>query len=84
MADDLAGNMGFITGNKQRERIIQILGTKGKLAADKVSKFGHIPAPTAGKVLAEMAERGLVSEENGLWDLTEAGAEIEKEIKKRG
>jgi len=84
MADDLAGNMGFIMGNKQRERVVQILGTKGKMAADKVSKFGHIPAPTAGKILAEMAERGLVSEENGIWGLTEAGAEIEKEIKKRG
>ena len=47
-------------------------------------EFGHIPAPIVGKILAEMAERGLVSEENGIWGLTGAGAEIEKEIKKRG
>ena len=84
MADDIDGNMGFIMGNKQRERVIQILGSKGKMAADKVAKVDHIPAPTVAKILAEMAEKNLVIENDGEWSLTDAGMEIEKEMKKRG
>jgi Mn-dependent DtxR family transcriptional regulator len=84
MADDIDGNMGFIMGNKQRERVIQILGSKGKMAADKVAKVEHIPAPTVAKILAEMAEKNLVAENDGEWSLTESGQEIEKEMKKRG
>ena len=84
MADDIDGNMGFIMGNKQRERVIQILGSKGKMAADKVAKVDHIPAPTVAKILAEMAEKNLVIENDGEWSLTEKGQEIEKEMKKRG
>ena len=84
MADDIDGNMGFIMGNKQRERVIQILGSKGKMAADKVAKVDHIPAPTVAKILAEMAEKYLVAENDGVWSLTEKGQEIEKEMKKRG
>jgi Mn-dependent DtxR family transcriptional regulator len=84
MADDIDGNMGFIMGNKQRERVIQILGSKGKMAADKVAKVDHIPAPTVAKILAEMAEKNLVAENDGEWSLTEKGQEIEKEMKKRG
>ena len=84
MADDIDGNMGFIMGNKQRERVIQILGSKGKMAADKVAKVEHIPAPTVAKILAEMAEKNLLAENDGEWSLTEKGQEIEKEMKKRG
>jgi predicted methyltransferase len=84
MADDIDGNMGFIMGNKQRERVIQILGAKGKMAAEKVAKVEHIPAPTVAKILAEMSEKNLVAENDGEWSLTENGQEIEKEMKKRG
>jgi Mn-dependent DtxR family transcriptional regulator len=83
MADDLAGNMGFIMGNKHRERVVQVLGSKGKLSAEKVAKFEHIPAPSVKKILADMAERSLVFENDGIWCLTEAGQEIEREMKKR-
>ncbi|HOV82978.1 MAG TPA: transcriptional regulator [Methanothrix sp.] len=83
MAEDLAGNMGFIMGNKHRERVVQVLGSKGKLAAEKVAKIEHIPAPSVKKILEEMAERGLVFENAGIWSLTEAGQEVEREMKKR-
>ena len=84
MADDLDAIVGFIMGNKQRERVVQILGSKGKMDSDRVAKFAHIPAPSVKKILAEMAERDMVREEDGIWGLTETGAEIEKEMKKRG
>jgi predicted HTH transcriptional regulator len=81
--EDLAGNMGFIMGNKQRERIVQIMGSKGKMTAEKIAKIEHIPAPTVKKILAELAARQIVSEEGGIWDITDTGREIEKEMKKR-
>jgi Mn-dependent DtxR family transcriptional regulator len=84
MVDDMDGIMGFVMGNKQRERVIQILGSKGKMAADKVAKVEHIPAPMVSKILAEMAEKNLVVENDGIWCLTDDGMEIEKEMKKRG
>ena len=81
--EDLASNMGFIMGNKQRERIVQIMGSKGKMTAEKIAKIEHIPAPTVKKILAELAARQIVSEESGIWDITATGREIEKEMKKR-
>ncbi len=83
MAEDLAANMGFIMGNKQRERIVQILGSKGKMPEDRIAKVEHIPAPAVKKILAELAQRMIVSENDGIWSLTETGLEIEKEMKKR-
>ncbi len=84
MADDMDGNMGFIMGSKQRERVVQILGAKGKMSADKVAKVEHIPVPMVTKILAEMAEKNFVIENDGEWSLTETGQGIEKELKKRG
>ena len=81
--EDLASNMGFIMGNKQRERIVQIMGSKGKMAAEKIAKIEHIPAPTVKKILAELAAHQIALEEGGIWDLTATGREIEKEMKKR-
>ena len=83
MADDLASNMGFIMGNKQRERIVQVLGSKGKMASEKIAKVEHIPAPSVKKILEELASKKIVSEEGGAWSLTNVGVEIEKEMKKR-
>jgi Mn-dependent DtxR family transcriptional regulator len=75
--------MGFIMGTKHRERVVQVLGSKGKLSAEKIAKFEHIPAPSVKKILSDMAERSLVFENDGIWCLTEAGQEIVSEMKKR-
>jgi predicted methyltransferase len=83
MEENMTANIGFIMANKQRERIIQVLGSKGKLSAEKIAKFEHIPLAGVNKVLQELAERNILSEEGGNWRLTETGQEIEKEMKKR-
>ncbi|MGB5101333.1 MAG: transcriptional regulator [Methanothrix sp.] len=84
MPEDFDSNIGFIMGNKHRERVVQVLGSKGKLTAEKVAKFEHIPAPSVKRILTDMADRSLVFENEGIWCLTEAGQEIEREMKKRG
>jgi len=81
--EDMDMIMGFIMGNKQRERIVQVLGSKGKMPAEKVAKFDHIPVPAVKKVLAELAQRQIATENEGIWCLTETGIEVEKEMKKR-
>lgn len=83
MEEDLTSNIGFIMGNKQRQRIVQVLGSKGKMASEKIAKVEHLPLPPVKKLLDEMAKRKIVSEEGGVWSLTESGLEIEKEMKKR-
>ena len=83
MVEDLASSMGFIMGSKQRERVVQILGSKGKMAAEKIAKVEHIPVPATKKVLDDLASRKIVTENDGIWSLTESGMEIEKELKKR-
>jgi predicted methyltransferase len=83
MEDDLASNMGFISGNRQRERVVQVLGSKGSLPAEKVAKFERIPLPAVKKILGEMGDRGIVAENDDIWGLTKAGQDLEKELKKR-
>ncbi len=83
MEEDLASNVGFIMGNRQRERIVQVLGSKGKMAAEKVAKVEHIPLPTVKRILEELAERKIVADNEGNWSLTDAGLTIEREMKKR-
>jgi len=83
MEEDLASNVGFIMGNRQRERIVQVLGSKGKMAAEKVAKVEHIPLPTVKRILEELAQRKIVAENEGSWSLTDAGLAIEREMKKR-
>lgn len=83
MEEDIASNIGFIMGNKQRERIMQILGSKGSMTPEKISKFEHFPLQGVRKVLEDLAQRQMANESNGIWSLTEFGMEIEKEMKKR-
>jgi predicted transcriptional regulator len=83
MEEDLASNVGFIMGNKQRERIVQVLGSKGKMAAEKVAKVEHIPLPSVKRILEELAKRKIVAENEGIWSLTDSGLTIEREMKKR-
>lgn len=83
MEEDLASNVGFIMGNRQRERIVQVLGSKGKMAAEKVAKVEHIPLPSVKRILEELAERKIVAENEGSWSLTDTGLATEREMKKR-
>jgi predicted methyltransferase len=83
MEEDVASNIGFIMGNKQRERIVQVLGSKGGMPSEKVAKIERIPLPSVKRILEEMSQRGIVAEKDGSWALTELGSTLEKEMKKR-
>lgn len=78
--DDL---MGFVLGNSQRERVIQVLGSKGPMSAEKIAKLERITPPAMKRVLQDLGERGLIEESDGAWRLTEKGVEIERELRRR-
>lgn len=75
--------IGFVLGNRQRERVIQVLGSKGSMPIEKIAKFERMTPPGIKKVLTDLAGKGLVAVEGEVWNLTEQGREVEKEIKRR-
>lgn len=81
--EDTDQNVGFIMGSNQRQRVLQVLGSKGALSANRIAKIEHIPAPGIRRTLEELTERNIVVEKEGLWSLTDLGIELEKEMKKR-
>ncbi|HWQ19705.1 MAG TPA: transcriptional regulator [Methanotrichaceae archaeon] len=83
MEEMTSANIGYIMGSPQRERVLQILGSKGSLSSERIAKIEHIPAPGVKRILEEMSERQIVSQSAGAWTLTEMGKEVEREIKKR-
>jgi predicted transcriptional regulator len=76
-------NVGFILGNPQRERVLRVLSSKGKMTTERIAKVEHIPLQAIKRIANEMAKRGLIKDEGGAWNLTEMGQEVDKEIKKR-
>ena len=82
--EDTDQNVGFIMGSNQRQRVLQVLGSKGALSADKIGKIDHIPVPGIRKTLEELAAKNIVAEKEDFWSLTDLGIELEKEMKKRG
>lgn len=75
--------IGFVLGNKQREKVIQVLEARGSMTSRKMAKLGRLSESSVERVLKEMEEKGLVKDENDNWSLTEMGAQVQKEMKRR-
>ncbi|MHC1593845.1 MAG: MarR family transcriptional regulator [Methanotrichaceae archaeon] len=75
--------IGFVLGHKQREKVIQVLEARGSMTSRKMAKLGRLSGSSVERVLKEMEEKGLVKDENDNWSLTEMGAQVQKEMKRR-
>lgn len=75
--------IGFVLGNKQREKVIQVLEARGSMTSRKMAKLGRLSDSSVERVLKEMEEKGLVKDGNDNWSLTEMGAQVQKEMKRR-
>jgi len=75
--------IGFVMGNKQRIRVMEVIESKGPQPASKIAKFSHLTAPVVGKVLEDVAGKGIIKEKDGVWNFTDLGIEVQKELKKR-
>ena len=73
--------IGFISSNDKRDRILGILGHHGTLDRELIAKRARMIPLTAGKILEELREKGLVDEKNGNYSLTQTGTEVENKMK---
>jgi predicted transcriptional regulator len=83
MDENTGAQIGFIMGNPQRIRIVQVLGSKGSMSSERIAKVERIPAPSVRRAMEELSLRKIVEEKDGAWSLTDLGKETEKELKKR-
>ena len=75
--------IGFILGNRNREKIIQVLSSRGSMTAVKIAKLEHLPEIAVNKILKELFERELISSDGDVWGLTQLGLEVSKELRRR-
>ncbi len=75
--------IGFVMGNKQRIKVLEIIESKGPQPAEKIAKFGRLTAPVVARALEEVSGKGLLKEKDGVWNFTDLGIELSKELKKR-
>ena len=73
--------IGFVSSNDKRDRILGILGHQGTLDSKLIAKRARMIPLTAGKILEELREKGLVEEKDGSFSLTETGTEVENKMK---
>jgi predicted transcriptional regulator len=76
-------SIGFVLGNRQRERVVQVLGSRGALSVERIGKVERMTPIVVKRILQELAEKDLVKEAADGWALTELGGQVEKEIKRR-
>ncbi|MEZ5335538.1 MAG: helix-turn-helix domain-containing protein [Methanolobus sp.] len=72
--------MGFVTGNKNRQKLLALLGSKHQLDAAKLAKNMHIAQPSVSKIVDELIEKDLVKKESDLYMLTELGEALERKV----
>jgi len=73
--------IGFISSNDKHDRILGILGHQGTLDRELIAKRARMIPLTAGKILEELREKGLVDEKDGNYSLTQTGTEVENKMK---
>ncbi|GEM_PF-505937 len=72
--------MGFVTGNKNRRKMLALLASNDELEGSRLAKSMRIARPSAEKVLAELIEKGLVVRADDSFRLTELGSAVEKRM----
>jgi Fic family protein len=75
--------IGFVLGNRNREKILQVLISRGSMTAVKIAKLEHMPEITVNRILKELSERELLAVKGDLWGPTELGSDVSKELRRR-
>ena len=72
--------IGFVSGNKNRQKLLALLGSKNKLNAQNLAKNMHVAYPSVNKIVQELLERDLIKQDGDYYSLTELGESVEKRI----
>lgn len=76
----IEGLVGYVSGNRKREQIIQAL-SNGALEMNKIAKMVRMPERSAIKLLGDLEKKGLIKADGGTYSLTETGVEVENRIR---
>lgn len=72
--------IGFVTGNSNRQKLLELLGSKNNLNGERIAKNMHIARPVTDKILEELVGKELIAKEGELYQLTELGTAVERRI----
>lgn len=72
--------IGFVTGNSNRQKLLELLGSKNKLNGARIAKTMHIARPVTDKILEELVGKELIAKEGESYQLTELGTTVERRI----
>ena len=72
--------IGFVSGNKNRQKLLALLGSKHSLDAGKMAKNMHVASPSVNKIIQELLEKDLIKKDGTSYSLTELGEAVEKRI----
>ena len=72
--------IGFVTGNNNRQKVLALLGSKGELDAARIAKTMHLVRFTVDSILKELLEKELVVKTGELYNLTELGSAVERQV----
>ena len=72
--------IGFVNGNKVRQKVLSLLASKGEMEGKRISKTLRVVYPTIAKTLEELEEKDLVAKKEEFYFLTETGTKIEKMV----
>ena len=72
--------IGFVTGNNNRQKLLALLGSKGELDAARIAKTMHLVRFTVDGILAKLLEKELVVKTGELYELTELGSAVERQV----
>ncbi len=72
--------MGFVTGNTNRQKLLEMLASKGDLKTSSIAKNMHLAQPSVKRLVEELVEKELIVEKEGNCSLTELGTTIERKV----
>ncbi|UZE91899.1 MAG: hypothetical protein IB616_03985 [Methanosarcinales archaeon] len=72
--------VGYVSGNRKREQIIQAL-SNSPLEADKIARISRIPERLVVRILEDLKKKGLIRVDEKVYALTETGVDVENKIR---
>jgi len=72
--------VGYVSGNRKREQIIQAL-SNSSLEADKIARISRIPERLVVRILEDLKKKGLIRVDEKVYALTETGVDVENKIR---
>jgi len=69
-------DLGLITSNPTKVRILELLKKRRKADSKTIAKFTRIPEVTLRGVIEELKRDGFIAEEDGEFRLSSAGLDV--------